>query len=128
LPLCLYLFASFFCCSHARPTDPCDRLLARQKANMKKGPGNDLLARLAKQKPTTPVAKAKAAKAATGAAKVGRAKAKVNKDAMDVDQAGPGAGGAGKAKKDRPKPKTQEELDAEMAMYERQRRFGAAAQ
>lgn len=89
---------------------------------MKKGP-KDLLARLANQRPAPAGARAKVAQTAkaTGAAKVARAKANVAKDKMDVDKPAVAAPG----KKDKGKPKTQEDLDAEMVLWERQRRFAS---
>jgi len=96
---------------------------------MKKTP-NDLLSRLAKQQRTTPAqAKAKIARTAStgGVQKVNRAKSNANKNGMDLDEP---AGGKAKAKdvkevKEKPKVKTQAELDAEMLLWERQRRFAA---
>ncbi|WVQ80711.1 hypothetical protein IAT38_002816 [Cryptococcus sp. DSM 104549] len=103
------------------------QLLDKQRANLSKTsvPANQksLLSRL---QPAKSAAKGKAQ--ANGAAKVGRAKVKAaKKDAMDVDEPIVQAGqtGAKKGKKGQ-EHKTPEELDAELAAYERQKKFVAA--
>lgn len=98
------------------------RLLAKQRANLKNGrPGDALLSRLGR--PTTAAAKSKGNKAVSGDAKVGRAKARAGKDAMDVDV---DIKVSSAPKKEKPKAKTQADLDAEMAAWERGRRFAQA--
>jgi len=81
----------------------------------------------------------KQARLSSGTDKVGRAKGRpgVGRDAMDVDHnvvggqkggAGAGVGKEGAAKQGRPGQavgKTQVELDEEMRVWERARRFGA---
>ncbi|WWC72142.1 uncharacterized protein I206_106102 [Kwoniella pini CBS 10737] len=106
----------------SRPGQPKDKqlaLLEKQKANLAKSgaAGSALLSRL-QGSPKSHVAPKSKAKASTGNAKVGRAKAKVTKNAMDVDKPL-----AAPLKKEKPKPKTQAELDEEMRAYERARRF-----
>jgi hypothetical protein len=105
--------------------NPNPRLLARQKANMKKSP-NNLLSRLAKQqRPSPALIKAKGARvASSGTQKVNRAKANANKNGMDVDQP-VNVPVKAKEAKEKPKAKTQADLDAEMLLWERQRRFAA---
>ncbi|WVQ84676.1 hypothetical protein IAT38_006831 [Cryptococcus sp. DSM 104549] len=65
---------------------------------------------------------------AGGASKVGRAKAKAN-DAMDVDEDLPAqaSGASGTGKKSKPVKKTQEDLDEELRLLERARKFGVEA-
>jgi hypothetical protein len=102
-------------------------LIAQQKANLKSSSsGKALLSRLAKSNPSASSStktKAKTARVVIGADKVGRAKAKGNKDAMDIDQDRTPGVGVQQGKK---KAKSQEELDEEMRLYERSRRFAAA--
>jgi hypothetical protein len=108
-----------------------DSLLAQQRANLKSAPGKALLSRLntshsSPSHTTSAKAKIQTARVASGngADKVNRAKANVNKNAMEVDKPVTANGqGQGQGKK---KPKTQEELDEEMRVYERARRFGNA--
>jgi len=90
---------------------------------MKKQP-NDLFSRLAKQQRAPPAqAKAKGARvASSGTQKVNRAKTNANKNGMDVDEP-VNAPTRAKEVKEKPKAKTQAELDAEMLLWERQRRF-----
>ncbi|KAL7420174.1 hypothetical protein Q5752_005140 [Cryptotrichosporon argae] len=110
-------------------------LLERQRAALKKAPGDALLSRLAGPKggPASAAAATKKARqaAANAAAKVGRAK---RASQMDIDPPAGGAGGAkakshvqqAKAKVEpapKAKPKTQADLDEEMKAYERARRF-----
>ena len=100
----------------------------KQRANMKgKSPGDDLMARLNRPKvPTTgAAAKAKNARQVSGASKVGRAKANSAKDKMDVDEplGGRGAAGAAAPAGSRSGKKTAAQLDEEMRLYDRGRRF-----
>lgn len=102
------------------------RLIEKQRAAVKKAkgnPGDALLSRLAKSKPSAPTAKksaggsnrpGKPAAKATGRDKVARAKKETK---MEVDKPAPAAA----------KPKTQAQLDEEMKAYERARRFAGAA-
>ncbi|WWC91845.1 uncharacterized protein L201_006792 [Kwoniella dendrophila CBS 6074] len=103
----------------SKPAQPKEKhLLEKQKANLaKSGAGGALLSRLQGSPNSHASAKTKGRvqKLSTGNAKVGRAKGKAGKDAMDVDKA--------VATKPKPKVKTQAELDEEMRAYERARRF-----
>ena len=98
---------------------------------MKRTPSNDLFSRLAKQQRPSPAqTKAKLNRTVSGGAqKINRAKTNANKNGMDVDEP-IGASAKPKAKEvkpvqEKPKAKTQADLDAEMLLWERQRRFAA---
>jgi hypothetical protein len=102
-----------------------NRLIAQQKANMKlsvSSPGRALLGRL--NKPSSSPAPAGGnkgkGKGTPSSDKVGRAKAQANNNTMDIDQPLPV-----KKAKEKPVQKTQAELDEEMRVYERSRRFAA---
>lgn len=108
-------------------TNECGRLLAQQKANIKgKAPGASLLGRIARptnNSPSHPAAKTKpqSVRLSSGTDKVGRAKGKANGNGsrMEVDQEVKG----GAKGKERPKVKTEAELNEEMRLWERERRF-----
>lgn len=89
-------------------------------------PGLALAGRLSGSRvPTVASTKAKTARNVStgGSAKVGRAKERASKDAMEVDQV---AGGKkSKPANGRPEKTTQEKLDEDMRNWERQRRFAA---
>jgi len=105
-------------------------LLAQQKANLKKAPGNQLLSRLNPSPHSHPAAKTrpKQPRLSSGTDKVGRAKIMAGKDAMEVDKVTKVVGTKVNEKekeKEKGKPKTQAELDEEMRVWDRARRFGA---
>jgi hypothetical protein len=98
------------------------RLIAQQKANMKLSqsqPGKALLGRM--NRPTSspaPLQKGKG-KGTPSSDKMARAKAQANSSMkMEVDQ-------PLKKGKEKPVPKTQAQLDEEMRLYERGRKFAA---
>lgn len=102
-----------------------DRLIAQQRANMKLSasqPGKALLGRLNKpsSSPAPQGGNKGKGKGTPSSDKVARAKAQANNNKMDVDQPLQVKKG-----KEKPVQKTQAQLDEEMRVYERQRKFGA---
>ncbi|CAD6565498.1 MAG: hypothetical protein TREMPRED_001407 [Tremellales sp. Tagirdzhanova-0007] len=124
--------------AHAKALGPKEKqleLLAAQKANLgKRAPGAALLARLAlparslfktRGMPSrlSSNSRPRQLRVASGNEKVGRAKARAEKDSMDVDV------DLVRVKsffKEKAVPKTQKQLDEEMRVWDRTRRFGPA--